>query len=63
MKVSNYFKMDGINPRATVQKLQLDENALRVQVPFSMSISGPSQSKKIFYTNMYASYQTFCVNL
>ena len=37
--------MDGINPRATVQKLQLDENALRVQVPFSMSISGPSQSK------------------
>jgi hypothetical protein len=36
--------MDGINPRATVQKLNLDENALRIQVPFSMSISGPSQS-------------------
>ena len=39
--------MDGINPRATVQKLNLDENALRIQVPFSMSISGPSQSKCI----------------
>ena len=36
--------MDGINPRATVQKLLLDENDLRIQVPFSMSISGPSQS-------------------
>ena len=38
--------MDGINPRATVQRLNLDENSLRIQVPFSMSISGPSQSKK-----------------
>ena len=38
--------MDGINPNATVQKLNLDDNALRVQVPFSMSISGPSQSMK-----------------
>jgi hypothetical protein len=45
--------MDGINPRATVQKLQLDENALRVQVPFSMSISGPSQSKKIFFIQLW----------
>ena len=51
--------MDGINPRATVQRLQLDENALRVQVPFSMSISGPSQSKKIFYTNMYLHIKHF----
>ena len=39
--------MDGINPRAIVQKLSLDENALRIQVPFSMSISGPSQSELI----------------
>ena len=38
--------MDGINPRATVQKLSLDEDALRIQVPFAMSISGPSQSIK-----------------
>ena len=38
------WTMDGINPHATVQKLLLDENDLRIQVPFSMSISGPSQS-------------------
>ena len=36
--------MDGINPRATVQKIDLNKNSLRIQVPFSMSISGPSQS-------------------
>jgi hypothetical protein len=43
--------MDGINSRATVQKLNLDENALRIQVPFSMSISGPSQSMQISFLN------------
>ena len=46
--------MDGVNPRATVQKLNLDQDSLRIQVPFSMSISGPSQSTKsyidLFYT-------------
>ena len=36
--------MDSINPRAIVQKLDLNEDSLRIQVPFSMSISGPSQS-------------------
>jgi hypothetical protein len=38
--------MDNINPRATVQKISLDEDALRLQVPFAMSISGPQQSGK-----------------
>ena len=38
--------MDGINPRATIQKVSLNEDSLRIQVPFSMSISGPSQSGK-----------------
>jgi len=38
--------MDNINPRATVQKISLDDNSLRMQVPFAMSISGPQQSGK-----------------
>jgi hypothetical protein len=38
--------MDSINPRATVQKISLDENSLRMQVPFAMSIAGPQQSGK-----------------
>ena len=38
--------MNTINPEATVQKLSLEGDSLRIQVPFSMSISGPSQSKK-----------------
>ena len=37
--------MDGVNPRATIQKVNLEEDSLRIQVPFSMSVSGPSQSK------------------
>ena len=40
--------MDTINPRAIVQKIDLNEDSLRIQVPFSMSISGPSQSIKRF---------------
>jgi hypothetical protein len=36
--------MDGINPSAIVQKVQLTEESLRIQVPCSISISGPSQS-------------------
>jgi hypothetical protein len=38
--------MDNINPQALVQKVPLDENSLRMQVPFAMSISGPQQSGK-----------------
>ena len=38
--------MDGFNPNALVQKITLDNNSLSIQVPFSMSISGPSQSGK-----------------
>jgi hypothetical protein len=38
--------MDNINPRATVQKISLDDNSLRMQVPFAMSVSGPQQSGK-----------------
>jgi hypothetical protein len=38
--------MDNINPYSLVQKIDLDENALRMQVPFAMSISGPQQSGK-----------------
>lgn len=36
--------MDEINPHATVQTLEFSEDSLRIQVPCSMSISGPSQS-------------------
>jgi len=38
--------MDHINPQKTVQKVSIDDNALRMQVPFAMSISGPQQSGK-----------------
>jgi hypothetical protein len=38
--------MDEVNPRLTVQKVLIDDNALRMQVPFAMSISGPQQSGK-----------------
>jgi hypothetical protein len=38
--------MDEINPRLTVQKVSIDDNDLRMQVPFAMSISGPQQSGK-----------------
>ena len=36
--------MDGINPSAIVQTVNLTEESLRIQVPCSISISGPSQS-------------------
>jgi len=32
-----------INPRSLVQVLNLDKDVLKLQTPFSMSISGPSQ--------------------
>jgi len=35
-----------INPRSTVQFLECDKDCLKFQVPFAMSISGPSQSGK-----------------
>ena len=40
--------MDGINPNAIVQKVNLNEESLRLQVPCSISISGPSQSNNCF---------------
>ena len=35
--------MCDINPKAKVQVLTMDEDALKFQVPFAMAISGPSQ--------------------
>ena len=35
-----------INPNSVIQVLNLPENCLKFQVPFAMSISGPSQSGK-----------------
>ena len=46
-------KMD-LNPAAAVQKLSLDEDALLIQVPFAMSISGPSQSKNLYVQTMHS---------
>jgi hypothetical protein len=42
--------MDQINPSASVQNITLENDALRFQVPFAMSITGPQQSinNKIF---------------
>jgi hypothetical protein len=34
-----------INPRLSVQEVQLDNDSLTFMTPFSMSVSGPSQSK------------------
>jgi hypothetical protein len=38
--------LSSINPFAVVQKVELEVNAEYFRIPFSMSISGPSQSKK-----------------
>lgn len=51
--------MDGINPSAIVQKVELSEESLRIQVPCSMSISGPSQSN--FVTQKYILLKNFKV--
>ena len=47
--------MDQINPRASVQNITLENDALRFQVPFAMSITGPQQStiKYIFYLRKF----------
>jgi hypothetical protein len=39
------MNINDINPRLTVQEVQLEEDSLRFVIPFSMSVSGPSQSK------------------
>jgi hypothetical protein len=44
--------MDQINPRASVQNISLENDALRFQVPFAMSITGPQQSINV--------YEIFC---
>jgi|FrelakmetLWP11LW_1041352.scaffolds.fasta_scaffold19593_2 hypothetical protein len=36
--------MEEIDPAAIVQKLTIEPDTLRLQVPFAMSLSGPSQS-------------------
>jgi len=36
--------MTAINPRSAVQPVNIDDDALKFQVPFVMSVSGPSQS-------------------
>ena len=35
-----------VNPRLSVQELHLEDDTLRFMIPFSMSVSGPSQSGK-----------------
>ena len=44
--------MAEVNPRATVQKITLNEDSLRIQVPCSMSISGPSQRMFFVYLSI-----------
>jgi len=39
--------MTSINPKAVVQTIDVKDDALKFQVPFAMSISGPSQSGHI----------------
>ena len=38
--------MQQINPRATVQKVKLDKDDLKLRTPFSMAVAGPSQCGK-----------------
>ena len=38
--------MQQINPRAIVQKVKLDKNDLKLRIPFSMAVAGPSQCGK-----------------
>lgn len=45
-----------INIRATAQKLEMDPSALKFQVPFAMSISGPSQSGNKLLTCLQNTY-------
>ena len=38
--------MESINPHAVVQKVHLPKNGLKLKMPFSLMVSGPSQSGK-----------------
>ena len=38
--------MQQINPRAVVQQVRLAEDDLKVKIPFSMAVAGPSQCGK-----------------
>jgi hypothetical protein len=38
------MNINDINPRLSVQEVTLEKDSLRFVVPFSMSVSGPSQS-------------------
>jgi hypothetical protein len=38
------MNINNINPRLSVQEVKLEEDSLRFVIPFSMSVSGPSQS-------------------
>ena len=38
------MNINDINPRLTIQEVKLEEDSLRFVIPFSMSVSGPSQS-------------------
>jgi len=44
--------MTQINPNAVVQVLDIDSDALKFQLPMSMSISGPSQSGILCFDKM-----------
>ena len=39
--------MEEIDAKSITQKIIIGPNTLRLKVPFSMSISGPSQSKSL----------------
>jgi|688.fasta_scaffold52248_5 hypothetical protein len=40
--------MNEIDPNAIVQEVVIEPDTLRFQVPFAMSVTGPSQSIYIF---------------
>jgi hypothetical protein len=48
-----------INPRLSVQEVQLDNDSLTFMTPFSMSVSGPSQSKFQIYFILVAEFINF----
>lgn len=68
-----------INPRSSIQIITMNKDALKFQVPFAMSVSGPSQVRKnafalfisfriMRYLAAWASFSlllasTFCLNL
>ena len=38
------MNINDINPQLTIQEVKLEADSLRFVIPFSMSVSGPSQS-------------------